>query len=201
MSEIQIIQTTLERTARRRRWQRGWSSLWQGLFLGAALWLVILALFKLRPLPELTLPVTALAAAALIPIGFLAGFWRKPSLDQTARWVDGRQHFQERLSTALEVANAPVAENWRHLVLSDAAGRLRDFNPRESLPYHLPKIARWSFLLLVLAATLGFIPEYRSKAQQQKKKEAEIVKETGRQLAELTRRTMERRPPVMEPTE
>ncbi|HXT42082.1 MAG TPA: hypothetical protein VN887_18890 [Candidatus Angelobacter sp.] len=201
MSEIQIIQTTLERTARRRRWQRGWRSLWQGLFMGTALWLVVLALYKLLPLPEQTLTIAAGVAAVLMPAGFLAGFWRKPTLDQTARWMDERQHFQERLSTALEVTRAAVAGNWRHLVLSDAAGRLRDFNPRESLPYHLPKIARWSFLLLVLAATLGFIPEYRSKAQQQKKKEAEIVKETGRQLTELTRRTMERRPPVMEPTE
>jgi hypothetical protein len=201
MSEIQIIQTTLERTARRRRWQRGWRSLWQGLFAGAALWLAVLALFKLFPLPEQTLTIAAGVAAALVPIGFLAGFWRRPSLDQTARWVDERHHFQERLSTALEVARAAVAENWRHLVLSDAAGRLRDFDPRKSLPYHLPRIARWSFLVLVLAATLGFVPEHRSKAQQQKKKEAEIVKETGRQLAELTRRTMEHRPPVMEPTE
>src|SRR5207249_4109306 len=75
------------------------------------------------------------------------------------------------------------------------------FDPRKSLPYHLPRIARWSLILLVLAATLGFVPEYRSKASLQKKKEAQIIKETGKQLAELTRRTLERRPPVMEPTE
>ena len=101
----------------------------------------------------------------------------------------------------MEVVTAPVAENWRHLVLSDAAGRVREFDPRKSLPYHLPRIARWSLLVLVLAATLGFVPEYRSKASLQKKKEAQIIKETGKQLAELTRRSLERRPPVMEPTE
>jgi hypothetical protein len=201
MSEIQIIQTTLERTAGRRRWQRGWRTFWHGLFAGTAFWLFVLALYKLLPLPEQTLTVTAAVSAALLPIGFLIGYWRRPSLAETARWVDARQHFQERISTALEVVTASVAENWRHLVLSDAAGRVRDFDPRKSLPYHLPRIARWSLLLLVLATTLGFVPEYRSTASQQKKKEAQIIQETGKQLAELTRRTLERRPPVMEPTE
>src|SRR6185295_10404362 len=201
MSEIQIIRSTLERTAARRRWQRGWRSFWHGLFAGTASWLCVLAAFKLFPLPEQTLTVAALISAALLPIGFLKGYWRRPSLAETARWVDDRQHFQERISTALEVVTASVAENWRHLVLSDAAGRVRDFDPRKMLPYHLPRIARWSLLLLVLAATLGFVPEYRSKASQQKKKEAQIIQETGKQLAELTRRTLERRPPVMEPTE
>ena len=201
MSEIQLIQSTLERTACRRRWQRGWRTFWQGLFAGAALWLFVLALYKLRPLPEQTLTIAALTAAALMPLGFLIGFWRRPSLVETARWVDERQHLQERISTALEVVATSVAETWQHLVLSDAAGRVRDFDAGKSLPYHLPRIARWSLLLLVLGFTLGFVPEYRSKAYLQKKKEAEIIKETGKQLAELTRRTLERRPPVMEPTE
>jgi hypothetical protein len=201
MSEIQVIQATLERTAVRRRWQRGWRTFWHGLFAGTAFWLFVLALYKLLPLPDQTLTVTAVISAAVLPIGFLIGFWRRPSLAETARWVDDRQHFQERISTALEVVTTSVAENWRRLVLSDAASRVRDFDPRKSLPYHLPRIARWSLLLLVLAATLGFVPEYRSKASQQKKKEAQIIKETGKQLAELTRRILERRPPVMEPTE
>src|SRR5436190_1202459 len=201
MSEIQVIQATLERTAGRRRWQRGWRSFWHGLFAGTAFWLFVLALYKLLPLPGQTMTVAAVVSATLLPLGFLFGYWRRPSLGETARWVDDRQHLQERISTALEVVTASVAENWRHLVLSDAAGRVRDFDPRKSLPYHLPRIARWSLLLLVLAATLGFVPEYRSKASLQKKKEAQIIKETGKQLADLTRRTLERRPPVMEPTE
>src|SRR6266480_850813 len=201
MSEIQLIQSTLERTARRRRWQRGWRTFWQGLFAGAALWLFVLGLYKLHPLPEPTLTIAAAAAAALMPIGFLIGFWRKPSLVETARWVDERQHLQERISTALEVVATSVAETWQHLVLADAARRVRDFDAGKSLPYHLPRIARWSLLLLVLGFTLGFVPEYRSKAYQQKKKEAEIIKDTGKQLAELTRRSLERRPPALEPTQ
>src|SRR5881392_2370032 len=121
MSEIQVIQATLERTAVRRRWQRGWRTFWHGLFAGTAFWLFILALYKLFPLPEPMLTIAAVVSAALLPVGFMIGYWRKPSLAETARWVDNRQHFQERISTALEVVKASVAENWRHLVLSDAA--------------------------------------------------------------------------------
>src|SRR5437867_6715912 len=201
MSQIQAIQSTLEKAARRCRFQRGWRGLWQGLFGGAALWLFVVAVHKLVPLPEQTLLVAGAVVAALVPIGFLAGYWRKSTLIETARWVDGRQHFQERLSTALEVAASPNAGSWRDLVLSDAASRAREFDPRRSLPFHLPRIARWALLVLVLAATLGFVPEYRSKAYLQKKKEAQIIKDTGRQLAELTRRSLERRPPAFEPTQ
>src|SRR5437667_1205955 len=201
MSEIQVIQSALEKTAWRCRWQRAWRRCWQGLVAGAAVWLLVVAVYKLFPLPDQTLIAAGTIAAALVPAGFLAGFWRRPTLMETARWVDERQHFQERLSTALEVAGSPNAGTWRDLVLSDAAGRAQAFDPRRLLPLNLPLISRWALLLLVLAATLGFVPEYRSKASLQKKKEAQIIKETGRHLAELTRRTLERRPPAMEPTE
>src|SRR5438128_1637357 len=201
MSEIQLIQSTLERTARRCRWQRGWRGFWWGLFVGAALWLFVLGLYKLAPLPELTLILAAAIAGASMLIGLLAGLWRKPTLIETARWVDDREHFQERLSTALEVSASPKAGTWRDLVLSDAAGRVREFDPRKFLPFHLPLITRWALLALVLAATLGFVPEYRSRAYLQKKKEAQIIKETGKELAELTRRSVERRPPALEPTQ
>src|SRR6266496_1312755 len=177
MSEIEVIQSTLEKTARRRRWQRALGVAWHALFAGAAL------------------------AGALMPIALLAGYWRKPTLIETARWVDHRKHFQERLSTALEVAASPKAGTWRDLVLSDAAGRAREFDAQKFLPFHLPRITRWAVLVLVLAAALGFVPEYRSRAYLQKKKEAAIIKDTGKQLAELTRRAIERRAPAMEPTQ
>src|SRR5438034_603599 len=201
MSEIQVIQSALEKTAWRCRWQRAWRRCWQGLVAGAAVWLLVVAVYKLFPLPDQTLIAAGTIAAALVPAGFLAGFWRRPTLMETARWVDERQHFQERLSTALEVAGSPNAGTWRDLVLSDAAGRAQAFDPRRLLPLNLPLISRWALLLLVLAATLGFVPEYRSKAYLQKKKEAQIIKETGKELAELTRRSVEHRPPALEPTQ
>jgi len=201
MSEIQIIESTLKRTAWRRRGQRAWRGMWQGFFAGAALWLLTLGIYKLLPLPEVALVGAASAALALIGIGFLTGWLRPLTLPETARWVDAKGHFKERLSTALEVARAPEAGEWRQLVLTDAASRAREFDPRKSLPFRLPLLARWTLLFLFLAAGLGFVPEYRSKQYVQKKKEAEVIREVGRELTELTKRQLDTRPPVLETTQ
>jgi hypothetical protein len=64
----------------------------------------------------------------------------------------------------------------------------------------LPKAARWALLILVLGAGLGFIPEYRSKMDRQKQADAKIIKEAGKQLAELTRRSLQQRKPAIENT-
>src|ERR1041384_6342434 len=96
MSEIEVIQSTLERTARRRRWQRALSGFWHVLFGGAAWWLVVLAFYKVPPLPDQFLWLAAAVVGALLPIGLLAGFWRKSTLLEKARWESGRASCRER---------------------------------------------------------------------------------------------------------
>jgi chemotaxis protein histidine kinase CheA len=201
MSELQIIEATLKRTAWRRRGQRAWRGLWQGLFVGAALGLITLGIYKLAPLPERALVGAAGVGLALAGIGFLVGWLRPLTLPETARWVDAKGHFKERLSTALEVARTPEGGEWRQLVLVDAAGRALEFDPRKSLPFRLPRLAQWTLLFLFLAAGLGFVPEYRSKRHLQQKKEAEVIREVGRELTELTQRQLDARPPALETTE
>jgi uncharacterized protein with von Willebrand factor type A (vWA) domain len=55
-------------------------------------------------------------------------------------------------------------------------------------------------LLLALGTGLGFVPEYRSKAFIQKRRDAENIRATGQTLASLARHTLEVRPPVLERT-
>lgn len=200
MSEIQIIQGVLERTARRKRWQRGWKGFWLGLLAGSCLWLLALAIYKLLPVPAAVLAAGAVAALLAMMAGFAWGWWRRPDLFETARWLDGERKLKERLSTAWELAESPEAENWRGLLLADAAKHARELDPRALLPYRLPKSARWALLSLGLAAGLGFVPEYRTAAYVQNKRDAEVIKDTGRKLAELARREIARRPPALEPT-
>jgi chemotaxis protein histidine kinase CheA len=200
MSEIQIIETVLEKTARRKRWQRGWKGFWQGLLVGSCLWLIALVSFKLVPIPGTVLVGAAVAAVLAMVIGFVLGWRRRVTLLETARWVDDQQKLQERLSTALEVAATPAVGNWRELLVTDAARHATEINPRSLLPYYLPPATRWALLSLALAAGLGFVPEHRSQTYVQKRKDADVIKETGRTLAELTRRSLEHRPPSLEST-
>jgi len=71
MSEIQIIESAVIRTARRRRLQRACRGFWQGLFAGSCLWLTAVVAYKVAPLPDRTLLIAAAIAASLLPAGFL----------------------------------------------------------------------------------------------------------------------------------
>src|SRR5215471_12680589 len=104
MSEIQVIEGVLQRTARRRRWQQAWKGLWHGLLVGSCVWLVVLVCYKLFPIPVVVLEGAAAAAALSVLVGFLSGWRHRLSLLATARWIDDRRKLQERLSTALEMA-------------------------------------------------------------------------------------------------
>lgn len=201
MSELQTIETALAEAARRRRWARALRGLWTGLMVGAILSLLLTGAYHLLPLPLWTLPVAALMPFPCAMIGLIVGGWRKSSLPEVARWVDGRQQLKERLSTALEMAGNPAAGSWRDIVLVDAARHAEEIDSKTLLPFHLPRSVKWAVAVLALVAGLGFVPEYRSKAYLQKKNDQQVIKETGRQLADLTRRNLEKRAPTLEPTQ
>lgn len=201
MSELQTIETALEGAARRRRWERAWRGLWHGLLVAGLVGLLALAIYKFFPVPLWTLAAAAIVGGATTLAGFAYGWCRQPTLLATARWVDEKQKLEERLSTALEVARSPTAGTWRNLLLADAALYAGKLDPRQLLPWHLPTVSRWALLVLVLCAGLGFVPEYRSPEFVQKQRVAENIRQTGKQLAELTRRNLQTRPPVLEPTQ
>lgn len=200
MSELQAIEAALVRAVRRRRLQRAWVNLWRGVFIGAIVWLIALAIYKLAPVPSIILPISGGIAGACLVFGFLYGWFHKPTIQQTARWLDEKQNLQQRLSTALEIAKENRDENWRQLLIADAAKFASKLDPRNLVPFKLPRIARWSVLILAIAAGLGFVPEYRSKAYLDKKQDAEIIKTSGQKLVELTKQNLQRRTPVLEQT-
>jgi len=200
MSDLQSITETLERAARRRRTERALRGLWHGLLAGSLLWLTALAVFKLAPVPISILLWSGLAALTCLPLGFLFGGWRKPGLAETARWVDVKQNLKERMSTALEVAGSDGTGSWGELVIHDAVSHTNEIDPRQLVPIRLTKATRWALLVLALAAGLGFVPEYRSKAFAQKQADAKVIKEAGKQVADLTRRELQQRPPALETT-
>jgi len=171
------------------------------LLFGALVSLLLSGIYHVRDLP-----LALNLAGALIPIpfvlaGMVIGGWRTPRLNEVARWVDGRQHLKERLSTALEIGREPSENHWNDLVVADAAHHARDLDPRKMVPFNLPRATRWAVIVLVLCAGLGFVPEYRSKAYKLKKADEQNIKEVGRQLADLTRRNLEKRPPALETTQ
>jgi hypothetical protein len=201
MSEIQLIETALDRTARRQQWLGAWRGLWRGLLAGGLVFLLTLSAHKLLPLPFWALPTAGGAAGAVIVAAAVAGGWRRRTRLQTARWVDDHQQLKERISTALEVANAPTAGDWTRLVVTDAARHAGEVDPRRLLPVAFPAVSRWALVVLVLCAGVGFVPEYRSPGAKQRETDKANIREAGKHLTELTRRELVQRPPALQPTE
>jgi hypothetical protein len=200
MSELDRIENLVGQAARRRRWLRGWEGLWRGVVLGGTVWLVGLGVYKLLPVPwAVVLAAGAVGLLAMV-LGFATGGWRRERLIDAALWLDRRERLKERLSSALVAGRDPRAGEWGRLVIEDAARHTEGVDIRRMLPVRLPKASRWALLVLALTAGLGFVPEYRTKAYRQRQREREAVREAGRNLAELAKRTLERRTPALEPT-
>jgi hypothetical protein len=202
MSELQVIESALHRAARRQRWSAALRGMWLGLLIGSILCLIAAIGFHVLPWPNWTRMLVAVLPLPCLLIGLIIGGWRRPSLPSVARQVDRRQNLQERLSTALEVSREAAGGRWRDLVMADAAEHAKDLDKRKMEPFLLPrKPLRWALIALALAAGLGFIPEFRSKAYLQKKADRQNIQEVGRQLADLTKRSLEKRPPALETTQ
>lgn len=201
MSELQMIEGTLKRATRRRQWECAWRGMWLGLLSGSVLWLLVLGAYKVFPFDFQWVIRAGLLALAFIPIGGIAGWFRKPSLHDTARWVDGRQHLKERLSTAWEFTHSTKKDSgrWTDLVVRDAAAAAGKVDVKRLLPWQLPRASRWALLVLALGVGLGFIPEYRTEAYRQKELETAVVKDVGREMTKVIKRELARKPPVTEP--
>jgi DNA repair exonuclease SbcCD ATPase subunit len=201
MTELQIIESALQQAARRRRLERALLGLVRGLLAGGVLVLLLLLVYKLAPIPSWTLPAAGIAAAVLALGGLVWGAWRRLSLLETARWVDERKQLKERLSTALEVSGSRAPEDWKRLLLADAAQHAQSLDAKELLPLGFPRAARWALLVAVLCAGLGFVPAYRSKAHVQKQQDAAVIKDVGKNLSDLIRRELAQKPPALPSTE
>jgi hypothetical protein len=205
MSDITIIESALERAARRRRLQRALNGLALGLLTGGAALLLAIAAYKVFPIPYTVIPIAGMAAGVCALLGFVIGGWNKHSLLQTARWVDDRQQLKERLSTALELSGKssgkPAPEDWKHLLLSDAAHHAQALDPRRLFVLRFPSPGKWALAVMALCVGLGFVPEYRSKAFVQKQADTTVIKDVAKNLSELTRRELAQKPPVLPPTQ
>ncbi|MBK7998722.1 MAG: hypothetical protein IPK15_08395 [Verrucomicrobia bacterium] len=201
MSELQVIESALHRAAKRRRLERALNGLGRGALYGAAVLLLALVIYKLLPVPTWFVPAAGGVAIATMLGGMIWGAWRKMSLLETARWVDEHRSLKERLSTALEMSGSRAPEDWKQLLLTDAAQHAQSLNAKELLPIGFPRAARWALLLVALCAGLGFVPAYRSKATIQKQADAANIKDVGKNLSELVRRELVQKPPSLPPTE
>jgi len=168
--------------------------------VAGAVWLLGLIIYKVLPMPEPVLFGLFFLGWVGPLAGFIAGFSKPVTMNEAARWLDQEKQLKERLSTALEVSDSQKDGEWQRLLMTDAAAHAGNLNVAKMLPFNLPKAAKWSLTLLIIAAGLGLVPEYRTVEYRQKKQDQEVMKEVGERVASLTKRQMTNRPPALEKT-
>ena len=202
MSEKQVINGKIQAAASRRKIQHGWRCMWRGLLLGVCLWLVALVIFKLAPIPQVSLLWAGIIGLAF-PVGaLLLGLAKRFDAIDTARWLDSETGLKERLSTAIELTNSD-AENsvWSALVIRDAAKAADKIEAGKLLPLQLPKVCHWTLLVLAACFGLMFVPENRSLAYLDQQRDSVIIEDVGQNLEALTKQQVTTTPPHFEPTE
>jgi len=200
MSDLQVLQHTLRRTAARARLVRAWQGLWRGLLAGGAVYLLALAVFKLAPVPPVVVDAGVLLAVACVLAGVAWGGARGLSSEEAARFLDLRAGLKERLGTALEMSRKGEGGLWSELVLADATAAARTVEPTRVLPMRVPGFSRWVVAVLALGAGAGFAPELRSPRQSQAAQDSAVIRDTGRNLVQVTKRKVAEHKPALDAT-
>lgn len=162
------------------------------------MWAVALGVYKLAPVPMWVVQACGVVSLALPFCGYLVGWRRKEGPEMTARWLDRSIGLQERLSTTLEFARESVEDAWTPALVSQAAACLPRIDLRRTLPWRLPKVTYWAAMLLAIGAGLGWVPEIRSQAYLTASRDKEVIRDTGKQLAAVTKRILEKKNPAVE---
>ena len=202
MSEKKVIDAKIQAAAIRRKIQHGWRCMWHGLLLGVCLWLVALAIFKLVPIPQITLLWAGIIGLAF-PVGaLLFGLAKRFDAIDTARWLDSETGLKERLSTAIELTHGNAEKSdWSTLVIKDAAKAADKIEPGKLLPLQLPSVCHWTLLVLATCFGLMFVPENRSQAYLDQQRDSAIIEDVGQNLKALTKQQVATSPAHFEPTE
>ena len=111
-----------------------------------------------------------------------------------------RAGLKERLGTAMEMARKGEGGRWSELVMADASAAAREVEPARVLPIRLPSFSRWVVAVLALGAGAGFAPEFRSKGHATAAMDAAVIKDTGRNLVQVTKRTVAEHKPALDAT-
>ena len=83
----------------------------------------------------------------------------------------------------------------------DAAKAVAIIEPGKLLPLRLPRMCRWTLLVLAACVGLGFVPEHRSQAYLDQQRDSAIIDDVGRNLEALTKLQVAMTPPHFERTE
>ncbi len=200
MDPWQDLTGVLSRAEDRRRRQQAADGFWSALAGIALIWVLVIAYKKFLAVPpsiELLLAALSLVVLAVVTV---IVYFKKHSPIEVARWLDQRCKFKEQVSAAVELNSKAESQSpWNILILNRAVENLKGLSLPQLMPWRLPSRAHWCLVLLMMGAILVWVPERRHPEKERAKREAEIVKDAGARLVEITKRQIAQHPGAMEP--
>ncbi len=95
-----------------------------------------------------------LMLSVILAVGL--AFVRRGSTSATALYVDKQLNLKERFSTAVELIQRDVTDDFRHLQIRDAAAVCTRTSPSAVVPYRVPQVLKWFPIpILLLAASFA----------------------------------------------
>lgn len=200
MDSWQDLTGVLRQAEERRRRQQAFDSFWYALAGVSMVWLLLLCAQKFLTIPLFTQLVFGIGSLVVLGVAILRRYLRKHPLIEIARWLDIHCRFKEQLSAAVELNSSALPSSpWNSLIVDRAADNLRGLSLTRLMPWRLPPPARWCLLILAAGALLVWVPERRQPTKERAKREAEIIKDAGARLVEITKRQIAQHPGAMEP--
>ncbi len=147
------VQLHLQPVRVRQRLQRAVTIGGWGLLAGSLIGLIAAALnFWLGPLGASWLPLAIAFVGAAA--GMLAGWLWHHELREAAFAVDQHCRLKDRATTALEFAQREKSSVVCQLALADALSHLQGVNPRDVVPFRLPRVLPYAVVALLATGLL-----------------------------------------------
>ncbi len=161
------------------------------LVAAAAIGLLLTLALHLRLIEELPPRKLWLGLLASLIAGALAGALRAVSARQAARLLDLRLGLQDRLTSALELADGPGsgAEAFRTAQSADASRSAAAADLRAAQPLRLPRCGWIGIAGTLLLFGLSFVPTLPVFWSAQQRQEAAEVKRIGAEIVKLAEDT------------
>lgn len=161
------ISRPLDLIRKRHRLQRVFEGISWGVIIGS-LSVIPLLLVHVFGFAEQLRPMFALFTFLFsgIVLGSLAGFLLPTDPHESARQTDKHYRFKDRLLTAKKLLGRQESTLMERLQLDDAARHAERVDPKDVVPYRLPKNFPWALGTTVLALIIGLVSPYFNGHQQ-----------------------------------
>ena len=194
MSHREIILKSIKRARIGLITHRLWHGVWRGVLAGGCAALLWFGIYKVFPIPGHFLDEGFLVSGAVGVVVMLVHGLRSMSRRKVAEYLDSSQHLNERLSTALELADENSESPWIELIEKDAAKAANGIRWKELVRWTFPVSGRWALAVIAGIIGLGFVPEYRTTEFLEEEKNRDIIQDTGRELVKVLKTSYEKRP-------